>query len=174
MLIVRRERPRRRVLRTDGHAAGQDGPAAVRERRHRYGVIAEVRQPAEHLIAVGRELVIDAHVPLILIVDFVGRPAVVVRGARRWSAADSAASSASATGSMRASSESCCPETADAYCPPSSPDRRCSGGRHPERSRERAARSRSPCGRCSVAGPDSRRRRTSGPSTSGPPSMPPN
>ena len=80
MLIVRSKRPRRRILRTDGHAAGQDGPAPVRKGGHRYGVTAEVRQPSERLIPAGRELMIDPHIALILIVDFVGRPAVVVRG----------------------------------------------------------------------------------------------
>jgi hypothetical protein len=42
-------------------------------------VTSEVRQPSERLIPAGRKLVVDADVALILIVDFVGRPAVVVR-----------------------------------------------------------------------------------------------
>ena len=79
VLVVRRKRPRRRVLRTDGHV-----PAGMVPLPSGKGVTgtasAEVRQPSEHLIAVCRELVIDAHIALILVVDLVGRPAVVVRG----------------------------------------------------------------------------------------------
>ena len=80
MLIIRGERPRLRVLRTDRHAAGWNGSTAVRQRRHRYRVLAKVREPPERLIPVGREFVIEAHIALILIDDFVGGPAVVVRG----------------------------------------------------------------------------------------------
>ena len=46
---------------------------------------------------------IDPDAELILIDRFVADAAVVVRGARRWSAADSARSSARATGSIRSS-----------------------------------------------------------------------
>ena len=79
MLIVRRKGRRGRVLRTHGHAAGQDGATAIRKCRHRFGVTSEVRHASEHLIAAGRKLVIDPHIALILVVDFVGGPAVVVR-----------------------------------------------------------------------------------------------
>jgi hypothetical protein len=43
-------------------------------------VTTEVRQPSERLIATCPKLMIDAHVALILVVDFVRGPAVVVRG----------------------------------------------------------------------------------------------
>src|SRR4029453_274567 len=78
-------RPRLRILRTDGHTAGQDGPTPVRKGGHRGGVTTEVRQPSERLIPAGRKLMIETYITLILVVDFVGRPAVVVRGSGgRW------------------------------------------------------------------------------------------
>ena len=48
VLIVRRERPRRGVLRPQ--RAGRDA-APVRQRRDRREVVAKVRQASEHLIA---------------------------------------------------------------------------------------------------------------------------
>ncbi len=85
VLIVRGKRPRPRVLRSDGHAAGRNSPAAVRERRDRHRAILEVRKASKCLVTAGRELMIEAHISLILIGDFVGGPAVVVRRAgRRW------------------------------------------------------------------------------------------
>src|SRR4029450_11502472 len=80
VLIIRSKRPRRRILRTDGHTTGRDGPTPVRKGGPPGGVTAEVRQPSERLIPAGRKLMIEAYITLILVVDFVGCPAVVVRG----------------------------------------------------------------------------------------------
>ena len=125
-------------------------------------VTTEARQPSEQLIPAGRELMIDAHVGLILIVHLVGRPAVVVRGA--------------GVGRHRIAHRAA----------PAPPDPSALLGivlfgklltrtAHRRRRivdvlaerhlnvRRASARWRSPCGRCSVAGPDSPRRRTSGP-----------
>ena len=78
VLIVGGKRPRRGVLRTE--CAGR-GPAPFRQRRHRLEVAAEVREAAEDAVIPGRELMIEAHVPVVLIVDLAGRPPIVVRGA---------------------------------------------------------------------------------------------
>ena len=61
-MIVRSKRPRRRILRTDGHAAGHDGSTPIRKGCHRFGVTTKVRQPSEHLIAVARKLVIESNI----------------------------------------------------------------------------------------------------------------
>jgi hypothetical protein len=54
-----------RVLRTNAHAASDNRPAAVGERRDRKRVIAEEGQPAERLVPARHELVVDPHIPLI-------------------------------------------------------------------------------------------------------------
>ena len=98
VLVVRGERPRRRVLRTQragGHAA------ALGERRHRDEAVAEIREAAEQLIAVRRKPVIDADVPLILVVDLAGGARGSCSRCPPRSAAGYRCSSASATGSMR-------------------------------------------------------------------------
>jgi len=80
VLVIRGKRPRGRVLWSAERA--RDGPAAVVERCDRDESVTETRQPAERLVAV-REAVIEAHIPLILVVDFVAGPAVVVGRAGR-------------------------------------------------------------------------------------------
>ena len=79
-LVVRRKRPRVRVLRPE--RARRDA-AAVGKRRHRGEAVPEVRQATKHLVAIRGELVVDPRVPLILAVHLVGCPPIVVRGARR-------------------------------------------------------------------------------------------
>ena len=78
VLVAGGERPRRGVLRSE--RAGR-GPAAFRQRRHRLEAAAEVREAAEDAVIPGRELMIEAHVPLVLVVDLAGRAPVVVRRA---------------------------------------------------------------------------------------------
>src|SRR5262249_2964972 len=80
VLIVRCKRPSGCVLRTDRHAAGNNGPAPVGKGGHRRGVFTEVRQSSKGLIPAPREPVIDPYIALILILDLVGRAAVVVGG----------------------------------------------------------------------------------------------
>ena len=140
----------------------------------------KLRQPAEQLIAVRREPVIDPRVPLVLVVDLVRGPAVVVGGPGR--------------GGQRiplqqrqrhriacGSTESCCPETASRDRPGGR--RRVVDDRHPPGDRlgedalplqQRSAPSRSPCGRSSAAVPGSPTKKNVRSRTIGPPSVPPN
>ncbi len=74
-LVVGRERPRVRQLRPE--RAGRHA-AAVGERRDRREVVVEVRQTPEQVVAIRRR-VIEADVPLVLVVDL-GRGAAVIVG----------------------------------------------------------------------------------------------
>src|SRR5262249_4935812 len=83
VLIVRGERPGARLLRSNRNGASGRRSTAVRKRRDRKRMISEIRQASERLVATRSKLVIETHIALFLVVDFVGRPAVIIRGTRR-------------------------------------------------------------------------------------------
>ena len=120
VLVVRREGPRRRVLRSQ--RPGGDA-AAIGQRRHRHEPAAEVGEAAEQLVAVRSERVIEPRVPLVLVVDLARRPAVVVGRPGRGRQRDTAAA-APAPPDPCGRAESCCPETGCDSSRRSSPDRR--------------------------------------------------
>ena len=74
-LVAGRERPGRRVLRAE---RARRHAAALGERRHRREVFLETGQAPEHVIAVGRDTMVETKTELILIDRFVVHAPVVV------------------------------------------------------------------------------------------------